>query len=123
MSKVNEALAEIDAAILAMAPAHEGLRDYAMLNIAAETRVQVLAGITIYDRRLGLLLAAKERLELLLADGYPTLEIPPVEDEVMLDLKANSATIDAALGRFWAKPPEAVTLTIVPGDPTNTISG
>jgi hypothetical protein len=98
-----------------MAPAHEGLRDYAMLDITAETKAQVDAAVAIYDRRLSLLTTANERLESLLADGYPTLEIPPVDASVFADLTSNQATITAALAQFAVN--EAVSVTIVPGVP------
>lgn len=117
MTAVEQALAEIDQAIADMAPAHEGLRDYALLDIKAETKAQVNAAIGLYDQRLSHLTTTKDRLQQLLADGYPTLEIPAVEKAVYDDLKENEATIAAALARF--KQNEAVSLSIVPGTPTD----
>jgi hypothetical protein len=117
MSKVDEALAEVDAALVAMAPAHEGLRDYATLDIHEDTKAQVQIGIGIYDQRFSLLNEAKRVLENLLADTYPALVIPPVDAAVLLDLQENKATIDAALSKFTPLSPEAVTVGIVPGVP------
>lgn len=105
MSKVDEAIVEIDAALAEMAPAHEGLRDYQRLNIKPETKAAVDAAIAQYDRRKDLLLGAKTNLERLVGDGYPTLDIPDVSVVVKEDLDEQKRTIDAALAQFSSVPP------------------
>lgn len=105
MSKVDEAIIEIDAALAEMAPAHEGLRDYSRLNVSAETKAAVDSAITQYDRRRDLLVGAKTTLERLVGDGYPTLDIPDVSVTVKADLDEQKRTIDAALAQFSAVPP------------------
>lgn len=116
MSKVDEAIVEIDAALAAMAPIHEGLRDYYVLDIHPDTKVNVSSAIDLYDKRKAKLDSARATLTALVDDGYPTLDIPPVVADVYADLLENKATIDAALAQFKAID-EATTLTIVPGTP------
>jgi len=118
MSKVDEAIAEIDTALADMAPIHEGLRDYYLLDIHPDTKISVSAAIDLYDRRLSLLTTSRTALTNLVSDGYPVLVIPPVVAEVYADLQQNKATIDAALAKF-APIDEAATLAIVPGVPVN----
>lgn len=117
MTKVEEALAEIVAELARIAPIHEGLQDFALLDIKPETKAAVQAAISQYNTRVSRLNDAKTGLQNLLADGYPTLEIPPVEAAVLADLSENQATIAAALAQFTAN--EAVTLSILPGQPTD----
>lgn len=116
MSKVDEALVEVNAALAAMAPAHEGLRDFSKLNIKAETLAEVNEAIGIYDARKSYLDEAKRVLENLIGNGYPALVIPPVQETVFADLSEQETTISAALSQFSAIA-EAATLTIVPGTP------
>ena len=117
MSKVDEAIVEIDKAIVDMAPIHEGLRDYYLLDIHPDTKISVSAAIDLYDRRLALLTASRNALLSLVSDVYPVLVIPPVVGEVYADLLENKATIEAALAKF-APIDEAATIVIVPGVPT-----
>ena len=100
MSKVEEAIVEIDLALLAMASVHEGLRDYSRLNLGPEALVVVQAELDRYDARFTLLGTTKTALEALVADGYPALVIPAVTETVLNDLRANASTIEAALTQF-----------------------
>ncbi len=100
MTKVEEALDEINNRIAVFAPQHEGLRDYSLLNLAAPTRQEVQALIAVYDRRFGHLLRTKESLEQLMADGHPDLAVREVEFPILTELKENAATIEAALKMF-----------------------
>lgn len=109
MSMVDDAMLEIEGAILAMAPAHEGLRDYAALDLRPESLSEVQSAISRYDQRLALLSAARDHLAALQADGFPSLELPPVTATVLDDLRENASTIAAALGKFRA-PAQASTL-------------
>ena len=116
-TKVDEALAEINTELARIEPIHEGLRDYALLDITPDTLSAVNAAIAQYDTRVALLLTVKNALKALLADGYPTLDIPAVDKSVFDDLSVNYNTILAALGQFSVN--EATTLGIVPGTPTH----
>lgn len=116
MTAVDQALAEINAELTRIEPIHEGLRDYMSLDIKPDTKAQVNAAVGVYDQRVSYLTTAKDRLALLLADGYPTLALPPVEKAVFDDLTENQATIAAALAQFEMN--EAITLTVVPGVPS-----
>lgn len=116
MSKVDEAIVEIDKAMADMAPIHEGLRDYYLLDIHPDTKIAVSAAIDLYDRRLALLAGSRSALTSLVSDGYPVLVIPPVVGQIYADLLENKSTIDAALAKFTPID-EAATLAIVPGIP------
>lgn len=111
MHAVAEAHADIVAALAAIAPAHEGLRDYARLNLSAATVTEVKASMAVYDKRVKALEVAKAAIEALLADGYPALEPRTVTDAVLTDLRANNATIAAALAQFRPEGAAAITLT------------
>jgi hypothetical protein len=121
MTKVEEALVEVKAELKRIEPIHEGLRDYAMLDITPETRTQVNAAIYAYDYRVALLTNVEKTLEALLAGGYPELEIPPVEAAVLQDLEMNQKTITAALRQFTVD--EAVSLEVIPGIPEDKPEG
>ncbi len=102
---IDAMIAEMQQALTDMAPAHEGLRDYAALNLhKPDTQEAVNAAVLEYDRRRDLLNTSISTLQLvkaqLQADGYPVLEIPDVEAAVLADLKANKETIEAAYARF-----------------------
>lgn len=115
MTKVEEALVEIRAELSRLEPIHEGLRDYARLNLTEPSQAQVAAALERYDRRVERLTAAATSLEQLVADGYPDLEGAIVEKAIYDDLQAQRATIEAALATFAVN--EATTLTIRPGAP------
>lgn len=100
MSKVDDAIVEINLALSAMAPVHEGLRDFSRLNLEAEARVVVQSELERYDTRKILLERGLEALIALVGDGYPTLVIPAVTETVLNDLRANASTIEAALTQF-----------------------
>lgn len=116
MTKVEEALAEIQAELARITPIHEGLRDYYSLNVKPETKTVVNQAISLYDQRKLRLEQAQSALQALLANGYPVLDIPPVEQVVFADLAAQKASIDAAMEKFSVN--EATTVAIVPGTPT-----
>jgi len=114
MSAVDTALAEIVTTLAAIAPAHEGLRDFASLNIQRDTQVEVKASLTQFDRRVQLLTAARVALESLIADGVlgPPREIGA---EALKDLQQNAASIAAALALF-ATPAQATGLGLGAGE-------
>jgi hypothetical protein len=97
---VAAALNEIQAALAVIPPQHEGLRDYARLNLQRETQQEVITTLEQYDRRVRVLEAAQKALELLLADGHPDLTPRAVSAAVVQDLQANLATITAARLQF-----------------------
>ena len=115
MNAVAPALAEIIATLAALAPAHEGLRDYAALNIQRETQVEVRTSLAAFDARVTKLIAAKVALEALIAtpDGPPR-DITPA---VLKDLQDQAATIAAALKTFTSEPAIALGLTGQPPEP------
>ena len=100
MSQVDKSLVEILKSLAALEAEHEGLRDYARLNLREDTLAQVHAAIEVYDRRVLLLRAAQAALEALAADGHPELPVRTVAQAVHDDLDANAATIQAALAKF-----------------------
>jgi len=114
MSAVDTALAEVQAAITAMAPAHEGLRDYALLDLKPETKAVVDAEIARYDLRLSWLLYVEDALMNLVDNGYPTLAPAEIPEDAMEDLQENKSTIDAALGIF--RPNTAVGMSLTGGE-------
>ena len=97
---VDQALEEIAAALLVMGPQHEGLRDFARLNLAESTLTEIRVSISQYDRRLALLLNAKAALFALVGDGHPALDIREIPASAYDDLRTNAATIEAALAQF-----------------------
>jgi len=100
MSQVSEAVIEIVETLTSLEAEHEGLRDYASLNLREETLAEVRSAIEVYDRRVLLLRAAQAALEALAADGHPELPVRTVAQAVHDDLDANAATIQAALAKF-----------------------
>ncbi len=113
---VEAAIAEIDAALTTVAPQHEGLRDFAKLNLQPETAAEVIQLTAVVDARVAALRVAKDALGALLGNGYPTLAIVEVTERVFADLAAQQTTIDAALGLFRATP-EAAALGLGAGEP------
>jgi hypothetical protein len=102
---VTAALTEIVAALATIPPQHEGLRDFARLNLKSETLTEVRATLEQYDRRVRVLEAAQKALELLLADGHPDLTPREISDAAYQDLQTNKQTIDAALQQFTSPTP------------------
>ena len=119
MTTVEEAIAEIDAALAAMALPHEGLTDLRGVDdLKPESQTALDGAIQQYDRRKTRLEAAKTQLEQLLADGYPVLVIPPVTVTVAEDLAANVASMAAALSKIGTDPATELNATAAPPEPT-----
>jgi hypothetical protein len=108
---VPAALTEIQTRLAEIPPQHEGLRDFARLNLKAETLTEVRTSIDQYDRRVRLLTTAQTALEQLVADGYPDLLPRKVSDLVLQDLQDNEATIAAALKQFTSNAPTTLNLS------------
>jgi len=117
MSAASDAIIEIDAALAALAPQHEGLRDYDRLNLIPEAHAVVQTAINAYDVRVLKLEQAKQALEALVGDGHPEMPARDVVQTVYADLQANKQTIDAALGIFHAVPDPATGFTFASGSP------
>lgn len=100
MSKVDDAVVEIDQELAVLEPRLEGLYDYRRLNIHDDTRAQVESAIAVYERRILQLKATSVQLKSTQQDGHPGLPIREVEDSVLADLRANKETIDQALAQF-----------------------
>lgn len=120
---VLAAIAEIDAQLGQIIPQHEGLRDYARLNLQDGTRREIDDAIGDYDRRVALLQAAKatyqSSLEAMTAanqrlvdDGAPVLPQREISPTALADLQAQLDTITAARGLFVA---QATTLGLSAG--------
>lgn len=117
MSAASDALAEINAALVELAPIHEGMRDYAVLDLQPETKEIVNSAVLRYDRRRDALNAAKAALEALLADQYPDIPVTEIPEAAYADLAANQSTITAALGKFAPPNPAASSLGLTSGAP------
>lgn len=102
MTAVESAIAEINDRLTVFAPQHEGLRDFALLNLGDAAKREVLAEIVLYDRRVSLLIAAKSALSDLMADGHPDLPVREISPDAMADLQNNVSTIEAAAAKFAA---------------------
>jgi hypothetical protein len=105
--QIDDIIQELQDALVAMAPEHEGLRDFDALNLGEPAQREISAAIADYDRRvqyingaIGQLTEAKSSLQTLEADGYPRLDKREVVDAAYADLQANAATIQAALAKF-----------------------
>lgn len=110
---VQEALNEIRNTLNNIAKEHEGLRDFARLNLQPETLAKVQELLNIYDARVALLIAAFNALEALINHGHPNLDVFEVVQSVFNDLKNNNDTIDAAFAKF--KPIVAGSLNLTAG--------
>ncbi len=111
---VTAALAEIDAALTRIPPQHEGLKDFARLNLQRDTQQEILVSLEQYDRRVRKLLAAQAALEQLIVDGHPDLLAREISPAAFEDLQQNARTIDAALRQFTT-PTTASTLGLAAG--------
>lgn len=100
MSKVADAVKEIEAQLVELAPEHEGLRDFARLNLEAESAAAVAAQIIVYDRRVGLLTSTLAWLKALAEDGHPAIAAAEIPHSALLDLSRNAETLRAALDTF-----------------------
>jgi hypothetical protein len=110
---VGAALAEIESRLLVMQPQHEGLRDFARLNLHEGTLREINASIAQYDRRIGLMMAAKAALEALRDDGHPDLDVREIPEAAFHDLQTNATTIAAALSQFASG--AAMSMRLSPG--------
>lgn len=113
-TSVEAAQAEIDKQLETLAPQHRGLREYALLELGDAARREIMAEITLYDRRVSLLTAAKEALADLESDGYPDMPVRVVNPDVLADLRADAADLEAALAKF-STPAAAASLQFEPG--------
>lgn len=116
MSAAQDALAEVEASLAELAPIHEGLRDYAALNLQPPTKDIINAAVLRYDQRRDALLAAKAALDALINDGHPEIPVSAIPEAAYADLQINQSTITAALGKF-APDTSAPTLGLSAGTP------
>jgi hypothetical protein len=115
MSKVDEAIVEIEKALDDLELPLEGLRDFERLNLDTETMTRVREARVQYTTRQNKLNQALNFLNELVNDGYPTLDIPEVSLSVQKDLEAQQASIAAALAKF--KTDAAVNLGLTGSQP------
>lgn len=111
MTAVDSALAEINERLATFAPQHEGLRDFALLNLQEATKVEIDSSLKLYDRRQDLLEKAKAALESLNADGHPDLPVREISTAAFDDLRNNTSTIEAAMARFASNAATSIALT------------
>jgi hypothetical protein len=108
---IDVAIKEIDDQLVVIAPQHEGLRDYARLNLQDGTRREIDDAIGDYDRRVRLLTEARATYvtgraamvasnQALVDDGAPTLPTREITAAAVADLQAQLLTITAARGLF-----------------------
>ena len=130
-SAIVAAMAEIDAQLTQTGPTLEGLRDYARLNIQEGTRREIEDAIGDYDRRVGLLNAAKTAYQLqldlvtaadkaLTDDGAPTLPERQISPAAIADLDDQLSTMGAARSLFV---PQATMLGLSAGEPRPKTTG
>ena len=111
---VEQALAEVEAALIALAPPREGFKDLSKL-VKPENTEAVNAVVLGFDRRWELLKDWQRVTALLLGDGYPKTPSTDVPPEVYADIKDNTSTVDAA---FAITPSgAAATLSLSGGEP------
>jgi len=116
-TKVEEAIAEIQAALDEALPLQEGLKDYLALNLKPATRTEVMAAKVIADRRVLKLQAALAACVELMSDGYPEVPVRPVEAEVLVDLQENEETLRVALSKFAQAQAASLNLGASVGEP------
>lgn len=116
MAKLDDLKAELLAAQVSITPQIEGLHDFARLNLTPDTLAVVNTGISDFERRLGLIVAALKALEDLIDDNYPAVDVRLVPKAVFADLQDNVSTIEAAFAKFKGAE-EAVSGKITAGVP------
>lgn len=117
MTKVEEAIEEIDQKLAVFTPEYEGFLDWARLNVKPDTLAALQAAQVVWFRRLELLHQARTANTALMADGHPDLSGISVSAMVFADLKENEMTIEAALKRFSGDMADSITLIAEPPQP------
>lgn len=97
---VDNAIVEVQASLDALAPQHEGLRDFLKLNIDESVRPDVQAELDLYDKRVNLLNGALQAMRALVGDGYPAIPVREVTGTGFTSLQDQLTTITAALAKF-----------------------
>ena len=111
---LDAALDEITAERAEWAPVVEGHKDYQRLNLEGESPTAVAEAAHESHVLLEAMDNAIAALEALNAAGYPALEPFEVTPEVLADLQANAATINAALAQYTASE-QATSLNLAVG--------
>ena len=111
---IEQALNDVRARMLEIAPAHEGLRDYLELNVQESTRAELQASLDEYDSMLTLMEKFETVADELLSAGYPNLEPRPVSVETLTDLQTQIDTITAARAQFREIEAETGTMNFSP---------
>lgn len=100
MSKVDEAIVEMKAALDAILLENEGLDDLGLLDLGDDAAKEVDSYSTIYKRRVELLNESIGKCQLLIADGYPALPVRFVSEAAYADIADQEASIAAILKKF-----------------------
>lgn len=98
---VDEARAEIDAALVVNEELLEGAQHLAELgDLLGETRTDVNQAVHDYSRRHDCLEDAKRALKALDDDHYPDVPARPVSEAALNDMRQDYEAIGAALAKF-----------------------
>jgi len=118
MSKVDEAIVEINQTLAAIAPELEGLQDFLSIDdLEPDTKTMISSAIDQYTRRQRALESANVALTNLVGDGHPVLTIAPVTLSVKADLDANMASLEAALAKITTTAASTLGMTATAPEP------
>jgi hypothetical protein len=77
------------------------------LNVSVEAHTEISNAIATHNRRLGAVFAAKQAVDVLLADGYPQLPAEIASAEIIAEIKVAIASVAASAGLFESSPPSS----------------
>lgn len=100
MNAIELALVELRTRMVFMAPIHEGLRDYASLNLTPTAMEVIHKQLRKYDEMLAAMQAAEAALKILLALHYPDLSPVSVPKAELDDIQNQVDTLTAARAQF-----------------------
>ena len=101
---VTDTITELENALVDLAPALEGLRDYTRLDITPASQTEVQAILNEYLARESALNNALVALNALVGTAYPAPITRQVSEAVASDLRVNRDTVTAAFGQFTTAP-------------------
>lgn len=111
MTKVEDAIAEIDHLLVVFAPPQRGLNEYARFALSNHALEEINKSIATYDRRMNLLRAAKAALSALLNDGHPLLPLHLINPDLFQELVNDASDLEAAKAIFGSNAAADITLT------------
>jgi hypothetical protein len=108
---VDQALAELRAALAVAQPQLRGLQFFLRLDQTEATKRILEQRRVDTERRIGVLTAAETALGALLGDGYPDVPVQEVPDAVLTDLTEDMSVEEAALALFASDRATKITVT------------